>query len=180
VRRNLDAVGVLLYQTIPGHEPRVFLRRTLRPALLVREHRDALTPGDKPPGQLLTWREPPIILESVAGILEGGETTESALKARAVAEVWEETGIRSSADQLLPLGHWFYPTPGMNPEAIHLYAAPVAPETAESPPGDGSPTEEIGGLVAFSLTEALSACVSGRIRDAKSEIALHRFAARKD
>jgi 8-oxo-dGTP pyrophosphatase MutT (NUDIX family) len=168
VRRHLDAVAVLLFHKNPS--PTVFLRRTLRPPLLLREsHPQNLTPG------MMTPPAMPILLEVIAGLLEEADHGSAGLAKRAVQEVWEEAGLRVRENELISLGSGIFPTPGMNPECIYLFACPIGEAKPEIPPGDGSPTEEIGGLVALSLEEAIHQAQQGEIRDAKTEISLHRL-----
>ena len=168
MRRHLDAVAVLLFEK--GTPEQIILRRTLRPAIAMRVFRD--NPTQK---QIFPEKEDPVLLEVVAGLLEENDQGEEGIRSRAVKEIWEEGGLKASVNDLISLGKPIFPTPGMNPEKIYLYACPVILSNRVNPPGDGSAVEEIGGLVAFDLNESLIQCQKGAIQDAKTEICLYRF-----
>ena len=70
--------------------------------------------------------------------------------------------------------------PGIVSEKIHLLAAEIrrgpGPDEFDAPQeGDGSPLEEGATLRWRVLDEAISACESGEIEDAKSELAFRRL-----
>lgn len=176
VRRNLDAVAVICFSK--NHQqpknPTVFLRKTFRPPLLLRTYRETIDSCTPP--TLITPTTQPLLLEVAAGILEDGDQTLAAIENRAVAEVWEEFGFRVRASSMIHLGSGTFPTPGLNPEKILLYAAEILdPSQRQPPPTDGSPTEEVAGFVEMPLHTAIEACVKGDIADAKTEICLHRL-----
>jgi len=168
-RPSLDAVAVCLWARSPkGVE--VLLRRQLRPAVHFRRGRQRVMP------------EPDVLLfeELVAGVLEPGERDLEALRRRAAEEVLEEAGFSLAPERFEPLGAGFYMLPGIISEKIHLLAAEIERgpgEAAIDAPaeGDGSPLEEGATLAWRGLEEAISACKSGEIEDAKTEIALRRL-----
>jgi ADP-ribose pyrophosphatase len=171
-RPTLDAVAACLFaRTARGVE--VLTRRGLRPAAYFRR------------GKVPALPEPEYLLveEIVAGVLEPGERGLDALRNRAVAEAREEAGIDVPPERLEPLGGPFFPLPGIVSEKIHLLAGEVergsrAGAWPAPHEGDGSPLEEGAILQWRGLDEAIAACESGEIEDAKSEIAFRRLAAR--
>ncbi|MFL5799780.1 MAG: NUDIX hydrolase [Actinomycetota bacterium] len=110
--------------------------------LLVRQLRDAV--GER-------------LLEVPAGVrdVEGEEPADCAAR-----EVAEETGYRVT--HIEPLGRVFT-SPGFTDEAIELFLARVEP--------DGQGEDEIE-VVRMPLEEAARAVHDGRIRDAKSAVAI--------
>jgi len=168
-RPSLDAVAVCLWARTPrGVE--VLLRRQLRPAVHFRSGRKRAMPE----------RDLLLFEELVAGVLEPGERGLEALRRRAVEEVREEAGLAVAPESLEPLGAGFYMLPGIVSEKIHLLAARVergtAPAAFDAPEeGDGSPMEEGATLAWRRLDEAIAACESGEIEDAKTEVALRRL-----
>ena len=171
-RPTLDAVAVCLWaRGRRGVE--VLTRRGLRPAAYFRRGKPSVLP------------EPEYLLveEIVAGVLEPGERGLDALRARAAAEALEEAGIAVAPGRLEPLGGPFFPLPGISSEKIHLLAAEVergasVGRHAAPHEGDGSPLEEGAVLEWRPLDEAIAACESGEIEDAKTELAFRRLAAR--
>jgi ADP-ribose pyrophosphatase len=171
-RPTLDAVAAVLWARGPDG-PEVLLRRQLRPAAYFRRGQDKALP------------EPEYLLfeELVAGVLEPGEHGLDALRRRAAAETREEAGLEVPAERFAPLGAGFFMLPGIASEKIHLLEAEVPRgDRREAWPapdeGDGSPLEEGAELRWVPLAEAVEACLRGAIEDAKTEIALHRLAAR--
>jgi ADP-ribose pyrophosphatase len=171
-RPTLDAVAVCLYaRTARGVE--VLTRRGLRPAAYFRRGKSPVLP------------EPEYLLfeEIVAGVLEPGERGPDALRRRGAEEAREEAGIDLDPERLELLGGPFFVLPGIVSEKIHLLAAEVDRGAVEGPhaapgEGDGSPLEEGAVLEWRELGEAIRACETGEIEDAKSEIAFRRLAAR--
>ena len=113
--------------------------------LLVRQYRH-------PAGQSL--------LELPAGKLEKGEDP----AACALRELEEETGYRAAT--LRDLGR-FYATPGYSSEIFYLYQAQNLTQTAQRLDPD-----EFLEVERLPLKEALTACTDGRIKDAKTALAL--------
>ncbi len=176
-RPTLDAVAVCVWARsgAPGGGIEVLTRRGLRPAAYFRRGRTPVLP------------EPEYLLveELIAGVLEPGEVGLAALQRRGADEVHEEAGLAVEPSRLAKLGGPFFPLPGIVSEKIHLLEVEVEKpsigpsNTYEAPGlGDGSPLEE-GALLSWrGLGEALNACESGEIEDAKTELALRRLASR--
>lgn len=171
-RPSLDAVAIAVWaRTSRGIE--VLTRRGLRPAALFRRDKHPALPE---PAYLT-------VEEIVAGVVEPGERGPGALVHRCVEEVREEAGIDASPESITSLGGAVFMLPGTASEKIHLFACEVARPDAPNrypSPGttDGSPLEEGAELVWRTLDEAISACTTGEIEDAKTEIALRRLAER--
>ncbi len=171
-RPTLDAVAVCVWARTPrGIE--VLTRRGLRPAAYFRRGRVAVLP------------EPEYLLveELIAGVLEPGELGLDALRRRGADEVREEAGLELAPAALERLGGPFFPLPGIVSEKIHLLAGEVArapgPDVSPAPQeGDGSPLEEGAFLVWRGIDDALAACESGEIEDAKTELAVRRLLGR--
>lgn len=169
-RKGLDAVAVVVYRRPAGSPVEVLLREGLRPALVYGR------PPERVP--LPEGRERFLLAEVVAGIVEEGEVGEVALRRRAADEVWEEAGLRVRPEAIELLGGSF-PSAGMTAERFWLTAVEVAPDAAlAEPEGDGSPMEEGASVRWVALDEALAQCARGELEDAKTELALHRLAAR--
>jgi len=100
------------------------------------------------------------LLEIPAGRLHPGEDP-AVCGGREMAE---ETGL--SARELVPLGY-FYPSPGVFDEVIHLFLA------RNLEPADASPEEhEVLEASWVPLQQAMDLASSGRLKDAKSVIGL--------
>jgi ADP-ribose pyrophosphatase len=97
------------------------------------------------------------LLEVPAGVrdVEGEEPADCAAR-----EILEETGYRVTSIE--PLGR-VYTSPGFTDEAIELFLARVEP--------DRTGEDEIE-IVRMPLAEAARAALDGRIRDAKSAVAI--------
>jgi ADP-ribose pyrophosphatase len=108
-----------------------------------------------------------IMIEVPAGILEKGED----ILACAGRELQEETGYR--AREITPLG-FFYTTPGFTNEKLYLF---IGKDLEEAPlPPDA---HEAIDLHPLSLDEALGLIESGGINDAKTIVAILRYARRQ-
>src|SRR5439155_4090147 len=104
--KGVDAVVLVLYRdSRRGIE--VLLRDGLRPSLVYGRAPDRI-PLPEP-------REHFLFTEVVAGIIEEGEIGEERIRARAVAEAWEEAGVRIDAAGVELLGSSF-PSPGLTAE----------------------------------------------------------------
>lgn len=90
----------------------------------------------------------------------------------AVRELGEELGMRAS--EWMSLGS-MEPSPGYTDEVIHLFAASGIVPTTRRPEGVEEAEAEI---VEMSIDEALAAVDDGTITDAKTQIALLRWARR--
>ncbi len=171
-RPTLDAVAVAIWARGPrGVE--VLTRCGLRPASYFRRGKTPALPEE----------EYLLLEEVVAGVLEPGERGLAALQQRSADEVHEEAGIEVPPARFELLGGPLFMLPGVASEKIHLLAAEVArgegPASSDAPEGgDGSPLEE-GALLRWRmLAEAVAACESGEIQDAKTEVAFRRLAGR--
>jgi ADP-ribose pyrophosphatase len=107
------------------------------------------------------------LLELPAGTLEPGE--EPAVCA--ARELEEETGYR--AERIEPLTE-FYTTPGFTDEYMYCFVATGLTETQQNL-DDGEQIQ----VAKTSLDDALTACLDGRIRDAKTIAALQLFYCRQ-
>ncbi len=161
-RKALDAAVVLPYYEQNG-TCFVRLRTVVRPPLAVRE---------APPRGLAA--PPSTLWEVPAGLIEPGEDAQTG----ALRELFEELAVRP--ESIEPLGPPSCPAPAVLGE-MHVYFAarlkpPAAGEEQAVPAGDGSLYEENAAFVTLTLQDALLACRSGEVWDAKSELALRRLA----
>lgn len=108
--------------------------------------------------------------EVPAGLIEQGE---SPLQA-AERELFEELGTPTL--RIAPLGSFAYPLPAVIAERQYFFCAEVAPPPWPPPKGDGSIFEAGARFHTLPLDEALAACRSGQITDAKTELVLRRLA----
>jgi len=154
-RRALDASVIVAHHEENG-TIYVWLRSSFRPPL-------ALRPGEPLPAVL--WEVP-------AGLIEPGETPIAA----AARELGEELGFHLDASKLSPLGPPAYPAPAIIGEVHHYFHARVEPSRRRDPQGDGSPVEANAKVIHVTLSDALAACARGEAPDAKTELALRRFA----
>jgi ADP-ribose pyrophosphatase len=157
-RRALDASVMVAHYT--DHQSgvlHVYLRSAIRPPVALRHIE---------PAQLSS-----VLWEVPAGLIEPGEEP----RAAAARELDEELGFAVKDEEMLPLGGWSFPAPGFIGEMHWFFHVQVDPTKKKDPGGDGSPLEEASLIIAVPLTRALEACVAGEIRDAKTEIALHRL-----
>jgi ADP-ribose pyrophosphatase len=110
------------------------------------------------------------LTEIPAGILDRDD--EDALSC-AARELFEETGYRHETIEFLG---GFYPSAGFTDEYIHIFWARTRPEQEAAPAGD--PDEDLE-LVPVPLEEIVAAARSGRVRDAKTALAVLMFDARE-
>ncbi|MCB9714487.1 MAG: NUDIX domain-containing protein [Myxococcales bacterium] len=165
--KGVDAVVVAVYHR-HAEGVRVLLRDGLRPALAKGRAPEHLPIPDRRLYLCLT--------EVVAGIIEHDDRGEEGVRRRAALEVEEEAGyvVEPSAVELLGAGS--FPSPGSMPERFWLTAVEVADPSSQQPPqGDGSPMEEGATTRWMALDDAIAACVTGEIEDAKSELVLRRL-----
>ena len=110
------------------------------------------------------------VLEIPAGKLEEDELSPVETARR---ELWEETGIR--AGRLVDLGE-ILPSPGYTDERIRLFAAEGLTQGERRPDGAEERDAEV---VRVKTGDALEMIESGKIRDAKTVVALLRWVARR-
>jgi ADP-ribose pyrophosphatase len=157
-RASFDAVVVLAHFVREGLRS-VFLRSCVRPPLTFRD----LAVPDDAEGSL--W-------ETVAGLIDPGESPSEA----GARELEEELGFAVGAAALQPLGPYSYPAPGIIGERHVYFHVEVDPTARRTPSEDGSALERGAHIVAVSLADALGHARAGRLRDAKTELALRRLA----
>jgi ADP-ribose pyrophosphatase len=155
-RPALDAV-VMAVHFRRGAERFVYLRSAVRPAAALRPI--------PPAHDGLLWELP-------AGLIDPGEQPVHA----AVREIEEELGFSLEPASLRELGHWMFPAPAFIAEEHHFFHAEVDPAARRHPTEDGSALERHASVVSVPLADALAACASGAICDAKTELGLRRLA----
>ena len=155
-RASLDAVVMAAHHVRDGVR-RVFLRSALRPPLALRP----IAPASD--GAL--WELP-------AGLIDPGELPHEA----AARELAEELGFTVEPGALLDLGPPTFPAPGFIAEMHHFFHVEVDPASRRTPSEDGSVLERDAVITDAPLAELLDDCRSGRIPDAKTELALRRLA----
>jgi ADP-ribose pyrophosphatase len=82
------------------------------------------------------------------------------------------------AAALEELGGWVWPVPGFIAERHFYFGVDVGRLRRAVPTEDGSPLERGASVERFPLSTLLAQCRSGLLRDAKTELALRRFAER--
>ena len=90
-------------------------------------------------------------------------------------EVLEEAGYAVAPEAVILLGNGVLLSPGAMSERCFLAAVEVDPAARGPIDGDGSPMEWGARSRWLPLDEAIHACVSGELDDAKSELALRRL-----
>jgi len=166
-RKALDAVVIVPHFRDAEGRRCVVLRSGIRPPLALR------------PDELRLEKEEPLVgmlWEVPAGLIEANEVGEEGRRRCAARELFEEVGARVSPDNVFPLGPSTFPAPGVLGERHFYFHAEIDPEALVPPPEDGSVLERDAELVALPLETALELVRSGEIEDAKTEIALRRFA----
>ncbi|MGO8992885.1 MAG: NUDIX hydrolase [Polyangiaceae bacterium] len=162
-RRAIDAVAIVAYSLTRGGEPLlepdVYLRTAARVPILLREG-FGVAEGNM-------WELP-------AGLIDEGETPREA----AARELGEELGIDVPASALEELGGWVWPVPGFIAERHFYFCVDVGGARRGTPTEDGSPLERGASIAQVPLSAILAECRVGRLRDAKTELALRRFAER--
>jgi ADP-ribose pyrophosphatase len=166
-RKLLDAVVVVPHFRDAAGVRHVLLRSALRPPVAFRPREAWPFPELPTLGGL--WEVP-------AGLVEVDERSEEGLRACASRELFEETGAHVSPSLMLPLGPSTFPCPGLLGERHFFFHAEIDHPALVPPPEDGSVLERGARLVPVSLAAALAFCRTGEIEDAKTEIALRRFA----
>jgi ADP-ribose pyrophosphatase len=146
-----DSVAVLLYDA--GRDTVILVEQFRYPAYL----------REKPQGRLL---------EVVAGTMEQGE--EGSAEQVAHSELIEEVGVALQALEHIAT---FYVSPGACTERIHLYLGRVSGNARVGPGGGVGAGEDIR-VHEVPLDRALRWLQEGKIRDAKTIIALQYLALR--
>lgn len=172
-RWNMDAVAVLPHFVRDGVRC-VVLRSSIRPPIPLRgapfvDTPETPLPIDAKAGEL--WEIP-------AGLVEEDERTAEGLVRCAVRETDEEIGVTVDPKNMRPLGGPFFPSAGIVGELIYLFECEVDLAARHDPKGDGSPLERHAEILDVSLERAIDWCDAGMLPDAKTEIALRRFASR--
>jgi ADP-ribose pyrophosphatase len=153
-----DSVAVLL------HDP---AKNTV---VLVRQFRYPVYAGLDPESRVTEGADQAWLLEIVAGVQDKGEGVEDV----AHRELLEEVGLRMRGD-LQPIAT-VYPSPGGTSEQIHLFLGEVESQGRDGCTG-GVPSEgEDIRVEVLPLDEALRMISCGKIRDAKTVIALQHLA----
>lgn len=168
-RWNQDAVAILLHFVRDG-ERHLILRSAVRPPLALRDDllADVAAIEGTERGEL--WEIP-------AGLVEKDERTKEGLVMCAVRETEEEVALKIKSTDVRPLGGPFFPSAGIVGECIYLFEAEVDSGTRPEPVGDGA-LEKNAKVIEVSLARALEWCDRGLLPDAKTELAIRRFAAK--
>ncbi len=166
-RRGTDGVAICIYRR-SGKATELLLKECIRPPMFIRAERV----GAKRPN-------PPLLLEVVAGSREPSDKTPADLRKRAVEEIFEEAGIRVPPSRVQKLGPPVFTSPGGLSEEVHIYACDVTGFPQKGAQVDGAhPLEMHAPLHWLPVSRALGWIDSGKITDAKTEIAIRRFAAK--
>jgi ADP-ribose pyrophosphatase len=171
-RWNPDAVAVLPHFEKDGVR-HVVLRTCIRPPAAMRKEKYVEGAPALPHAAMRG-----VLWEIVAGLVEKDERSAEGLVRCAVRETEEEIGVVVDAAHVRPLGGPIFPTAGVVGEIIYFFECDVDLSTRKEPGGDGSPLENHARFVEVPLARALEWCDAGLLPDAKTELALRRFAAR--
>lgn len=166
-RESLDAVVILAHYRAQDGTRYVYLRSAVRPPVANRiPERSPVPELDPPHGGL--WELP-------AGLIEPSEQNPSGPPRAAQRELEEELGFEVELEALRELGPSTFPAPGFVGERHFFFEVEVDPERRREPSLDGSALEQFGEVVAIPLERALKLCSTGKIADAKTELALRRL-----
>jgi ADP-ribose pyrophosphatase len=158
-RLAIDAVAIVAYVRGAAGDPEVFLRTATRVPLVLREG-FGVAEGNM-------WELP-------AGLIDEGESPRES----AARELQEELGFVVEPAALEELGGWVWPVPGFIAERHFYFCVDVTALPRETPTEDGSPLERGAAIERFPLSRILAHARAGELRDAKTELALRRFAER--
>jgi len=167
-RWNQDAVAILLHSVRDGVRYMI-LRSAIRPPLALREPllQGAVEyPAGAARGEL--WEIP-------AGLVEKHERNAKGLVECAVRETEEEVGLAIRAEDVRALGGVMFPSSGIIGECVFLYECEVDTSKFAVPEGDG-PLEKNARVIEIPFERALEWCDDGLLPDAKTELAIRRFA----
>jgi ADP-ribose pyrophosphatase len=166
-RSAIDAVVVAAYYLDQHGIARVYLRSITRPPVVMRG-------VARQPYPELAQRKG--LWELVAGLVEVEEMSPAGIVECAKRELFEELGFDVESSALYSLGPSTLPAPGVIGERHFFFAVQVDPNQRQVPSLDGSALEQLGVVVDVTLSDALLACATGEIEDAKTELALRRLA----
>jgi GDP-mannose pyrophosphatase NudK len=141
-----DGVTVLLYNLVRGT------------VLLLRQPRIIATVSGFDSGETI---------EACNGLMETANPQECALR-----EVEEETGHRPTS--LVPIGS-FYASPGSSLELVHIFLAEYDHHTRVGEGGGNAVEGEDIELIEITVDEAMRWILDGRIRDARTILAIQYF-----
>ena len=113
-----------------------------------------------------------MLWEVPAGLIEPEERGEAGIRACAVREAKEETGITLSSEDLRLLGPPSFLCPGVIAEQLHYFVAELSSTELTPAAGDGSPVEDRAALSFMPFAEALRLT-----RDVKTELGVRRLMA---
>lgn len=170
-RRRVDAVAVVLWHRDPA-SGRIFVhyREGTRPPIWLRRLKTAELP-------MADRRSYDLLGEIVAGVLEEDDKGPQGIRRRGAIEAKEEAGYDVDMSRVHSLGDdGFFPSPGVTDEKVYLLAAEIDPGSKGHAAGDGSIQEQGTRMVTRELRDAIRACRSGEVADAKTELALLRLA----
>jgi ADP-ribose pyrophosphatase len=170
-RRRVDAVAVVLWHRDP-QTGRIFVhyREGMRPPVWLRRKKTA----ELPMPDRLSYD---LLGEIVAGVLEEDDRGREGILQRGAIEAKEEAGYDVDRAKVHALGgDGFFPSPGVTDEKVYLLAAEIDPTRRGHAAGDGSIQEQGTRMVTRELREAIRACRSGEVADAKTELGLLRLA----
>lgn len=165
-RKWIDAVVIVLTTRIDGALA-VCLRPCVRPTVLLRSSMKVPFPDERP--FYTIWELP-------AGLVEENEVGEAGLRGRAAQEILEETGYRVDADRFAMMPGAPFVSAGVIPERLYFLTAHIDDilDRTDSE-GDGSPSEDGGGLWWVTVDEAIELCEQGELVDMKTELGLRRL-----
>lgn len=167
-RWNQDAVAILLHSVRAGVRY-IILRSAIRPPLALRE---PLLEGAVEYAEGASRGE---LWEIPAGLVEKDERNAKGIVECAVRETEEEVGLEIRAEDVRPLGSVMFPSAGIIGECVFLFECEADTSKHSVPEGDG-PLEKNARVIEVPFEQALDWCDAGLLPDAKTELAIRRFA----